>query len=219
MNINKEKTTLVRGTKRANYDEDVIYKILDASFLCHIAYTINGEARIIPTAYVRIGNAIYIHGNVKNQMMVALLTGQNACVEVTLVDGMVLGRSAFHHSVNYRSVILFAKAEKVGLADKPDILDALIEHYVSGRSSYIRDNLENELAATLVLKLEIDEASAKIRKGPPVDNEKDYELDTWAGVLELRTVVEKVQPCPRLTKHADIPDHVIEFCEKFGAAG
>ncbi|GAB1263386.1 pyridoxamine 5'-phosphate oxidase family protein [Aurantivibrio infirmus] len=215
MGTNTEKSTVIRGAKRASYDEESIYKILDASFLCHVGFTVNDEARIIPTAYVRIENSIYIHGNIKNQMMTVLLSGQTACVEVTIVDGMVLGRSAFHHSVNYRSVVFFAKAEAVKGQDKPKILDALIEHYVPGRSTYIRDHLEKELEATLVLKLEIDEASAKIRGGPPADNEKDYELDTWAGVLEIKSVIENVHPCPRLKKDVQVPDHVIQFCEKF----
>jgi len=205
---NTKKTKLVRGAKRASYDEDVINKILDASFLCHVGFTCDGEARIIPTAYVRINDAIYLHGNVRNQMMQALVDGQAACVTVTLLDGMVLARSAFHHSVNYRSVVLFAKAEVVEAEKKPPVLDALIDHLVPGRSKNIRPHLQKELDGTLVVKLTIDEASAKIRSGPPIDSESDYELDTWAGVLEFKTSIEKIEACPRLADNVVLPDHV-----------
>lgn len=205
------KTTIVRGAQRANYDPETINAILDSHFLCHIGFVIDGEARVIPTAYVRIDDAIYVHGNLNNQMMNALLDGQCACVTVTVVDGMVLARSAFHHSVNYCSVVLYAKGEKVEGDHKVTVLDALINHYVPGRSQHLRPFLQKELDATLVVRLPIAEASAKIRGGPPVDADKDYDLDIWAGVLRLKTVVESVEPCDRLPASVAIPDHVQRF--------
>ena len=211
-----EKTKVVRGAKRANYDPAIINAILDSHFLCHVGFVIDGEARIIPTAYVRIDDAIYVHGNLHNQMMTALLDGQSACISVTLVDGMVLARSAFHHSVNYRSVVIYAKGEKVEGDHKITVLDALINHYVPGRVQHLRPYLQKELDATLVVKLPITEASAKMRSGPPVDADKDYELNIWAGVLNVKTVIDAVEPCDRLSPSVAVPDHVQHFVSEHG---
>lgn len=205
------KNSIKRGGKRASYDREQIFAILDDAYLCHVAFVQQGEARIIPTAYVRIENAIYVHGHLHNQMLHALIDGQTAAISVTLVDGLVLARSAFHHSVNYRSVVLFGKGKKVDGDEKVAALDALVNHMLPGRVERLRPYWDKELDATLVIKFEIEEASAKIRTGPPVDADKDYELPIWAGVLNLKTVVESVTPCPQLLVDVGTPEHVTEF--------
>ena len=210
------KTRIVRGDNRAAYESDDIKSILDAGFLCHVAYVIDGEARVLPTAYVRIDGAVYLHGHLKNQMMNALLDGQTAGVCVTLLDGLVLARSGFKHSVNYRSVTLFGKAEKVADKDKNEILDRMINHLVPNRASELRPATPQELNATLVLRIPIDEAAAKIRNGPPLDAEKDYDTDLWAGVVNVETVLGNIERCPRLDDSVQTPNHVLDFMEQGG---
>jgi nitroimidazol reductase NimA-like FMN-containing flavoprotein (pyridoxamine 5'-phosphate oxidase superfamily) len=144
-------------------------------------------------------------------MMQALLDGQTACITVTLLDGIVLARSAFHHSVNYRSVAMFGKGIKIEGEKKLDALHAFMEHVVPGRHQHLRPDNSKELDATLVVKFEIEAASAKVRTGPPVDTAKDYELPIWAGVVNLKTVVESVTPCPQLIADVDLPEHVSVF--------
>ena len=205
---NATRTTVKRGDNRAVYDAESIRAVLDSSFLCHVGYTIDGEARVLPTAYVRINDAIYLHGHLKNQMMNALLDGQTACVSVTILDGLVLARSGFKHSVNYRSVSLFGKAEVVEGEDKEGVLDRLVNHMVPGRVEEIRPPTPQELNATLVIRIPIDEAAAKIRSGPPLDGEKDYELDIWAGVVNIETRVTDAEPCPRLKEGISTPADV-----------
>lgn len=208
------RTRIMRGDKRAAYDEGSIKSILDASFLCHVGFTLAGQTHVLPTAYVRIDDAIYLHGHLKNQMMNALLDGQTACISVTILDGLVLARSGFHHSVNYRSVTLFGSAEKVPDEGKEAALDFLVNHLVTGRPPHLRPHTPQELKATLVLKIPIDEAAAKIRSGPPGDAEKDYETDIWAGVLNVRTVLEDIERCPRLDEAIATPEHVERLLEK-----
>lgn len=205
------KSTVMRGPKRACYDIHQIHQILDASFLCHVSFIQNGEARIIPTAYSRVGNSIYLHGNVKNQMLSALLDGQTACINVMLLDGLVLARSGFHHSVNYRSVVLFGQGKLVVDENKAELLNGLINHMLPGRAEDIRPHHQKELDATLLVEFAIDEASAKIRTGPPVDAEADYDLASWAGVVNLKTVVESIEPCPRLTTSIEQPGYLEEY--------
>jgi nitroimidazol reductase NimA-like FMN-containing flavoprotein (pyridoxamine 5'-phosphate oxidase superfamily) len=210
METGSKRSRIKRGAKRASYDEHEIGDILRHNFLCHVAFTVEGESRIIPTAYVYRDEAIYLHGNRNNRMLQVLLSGQVACVSVTELNGLVLARSGMHHSVNYRSVILFGRAQPVADADKPVVLDALIDHMVPGRAAMIRPYLQKELDATLVLKLPIDEAAAKIRQGPPMDAEGDYGLDIWAGVVNLNTTMA-VEACPRLPDSVSVPDHVRQF--------
>jgi len=209
-----EKTMISRGADRASYDESSITSILDSSFLCHVGFTIKGEAHMIPTAYLRIDNAIYLHGHLKNQMMNSLLDGQTACICVTILDGLVLARSGFHHSVNYRSVTLFGRAEQVAAEDKEAILDQLVNYLVPDRAGQLRVHTPQELNATLVLKIPIDEAAAKIRSGPPIDAEKDYDTDIWAGVINVNTVMEDIEPCPRLDGSIATPEHVVNIYKK-----
>jgi len=210
----ESKTRIVRGDNRAAYEEEAIKKVLDSSFLCHVGFTVNGEVRIIPTAYLRIDDAIYLHGHLKNQMMNALLNGQTASICVTLVDGLVLARSGFKHSVNYRSVTLFGKAETVADEVKEEVLDKFIDYMVPGRARELRKTTPQELNATLVVKIPIDEAAAKIRTGPPLDKEPDYETDIWAGVVNLETRITEVEDCPKLKSGIAVPEHITNYVDK-----
>ncbi len=205
------RTTLVRGKYRAASDADSITSILDAGFLCDVGFTVDGEARVIPTAYVRVDEAIYLHGHLQNQMLNALLGGQIVCICVTILDGLVLARSGFHHSLNYRSVTLFGRAEQVPAEQKIVILDTLVNRLVADRASHLRAHTPQELNATLVVKIPIDEAAAKVRSGPPIDAEQDYDSDTWAGVVKVETVLGDITPCPRLANSVPIPEHVLQF--------
>ncbi|MDG2251380.1 MAG: pyridoxamine 5'-phosphate oxidase family protein [Gammaproteobacteria bacterium] len=205
------KTRILRGDNRAEYGKESIAQVLDSSFLCHVGFTVNGEARVIPTAYVRVDDAVYLHGHLKNQMMNALLDGQTASICVTLLDGLVLARSGFKHSVNFRSVTLFGKAEKVADDEKEDLLDILVDYMVPGRASQIRPPTPQELNATLVLRIPIDEAAAKIRTGPPLDKEPDYETDVWAGVINLETHIAEVENCPDLKEGIELPEHIDSY--------
>ena len=210
----ESKTRIVRGDNRAAYEEEAIKKVLDSSFLCHVGFTVDGEARIIPTAYLRIDDAIYLHGHLKNQMMNALLNGQTASICVTLVDGLVLARSGFKHSVNYRSVTLYGKAETVADEVKEEVLDKFIDYMVPGRARELRKTTPQELNATLVVKIPIDEAAAKIRTGQPLDKEPDYETDIWAGVVNLETRITEVEDCPKLKSGIAVPEHITNYVDK-----
>lgn len=179
-----ERTRLRRIPKRGVFDRETIYAILDEAFICHVGFSINGQPYVIPTAFARIGDDLYIHGSSASRMLRNLADGIDVCVTVTLLDGLVLARSAFHHSMNYRSVVILGNAELVDKADeKNEALEAFTEHVIPGRWKDVRWPNDLELKATTVLRLPIEEASAKVRTGGPVDDEEDYELDVWAGVL------------------------------------
>ena len=180
------RTTVKRIPKRGAYDRDTINAILDEAFICHVGFVVDGQPYVIPTGFGRIENDLYIHGSSASRMLRELSKGVDVCVTVTLIDGLVIARSAFHHSVNYRSVVVLGKAELVTDSDeKNKALEAITNHIVPGRWADCRWPNELELKATSVLKLAIDEASAKIRTGDPVDDDEDYSLDFWAGVLPL----------------------------------
>lgn len=200
-----ERTRVRRGEKRAVYDRDQIHQILDANLVCHVGFVTNGEPCVIPTAFLRQDDAIYLHGNRQNRMLNALLDGQAACISVLQLDGLVLARSGFHTSVNYRSVVVYGKASVV--EDKVPVLNAFVDKLAPGRAADIRAHTPQELNATLVLRVPIEEASAKLRTGPPIDDEADYALDVWSGVLELATGVHAV-PCPRLPEGVTMPAYV-----------
>lgn len=195
-----------RGKQRATYDQETAYAILDEGLVCHVAFNHQGSARVLPTAYGRWGDSLVFHGHLANQMLQSMLNGQVVSIAVTLVDGMVLARSAFHHSMNYRSVVVYGIAEPVTGEDKVTALDALMEHLVPGRVAQLRPYLAKELAATAVVKVPIADAAAKVRTGPPVDAEADYALPIWAGVVPLTQRWETPQPCSRLI------DSVEELC-------
>jgi nitroimidazol reductase NimA-like FMN-containing flavoprotein (pyridoxamine 5'-phosphate oxidase superfamily) len=201
-----DRTKLKRLPKRGHFDRETVYSILDEGFICHVGFTVDGQPFVIPTGYARAGDKLYIHGSQASRMLRSLAGEIDACATVTIVDGLVLARSAFHHSMNYRSVLILGRASLVDdPVEKYDALLALSEHIVRGRWADVREPTEQEMVQTTVLKLPIEEASAKIRTGPPLDDEEDYALPIWAGVVPLKLVAGEPVKDPRLT--ADVlPD-------------
>lgn len=184
-----ERTRIRRKAVRGRYDRDTIFGILDEALMCHVGFAVDDRPWVVPTAFARVGEQVYLHGAVGNFALRTLASGAEACVTFTLLDGLVLARSAFHHSMNYRSVILFAQAAVVTDDDeKHAALLALVERMVPDRSNSTRPPTTNELGSTLVVRLPIGEASAKVRTGGPVDEPADYELPHWAGVVPLTLV-------------------------------
>lgn len=207
-----ERTKIRRLPKRGNYDRDVINNILDEAFICHVGFVVDGQPYVIPTGFARVGDHLYIHGSAASRMLRAIAGGLDVCVTVTLIDGLVLARSAFHHSMNYRSVVVLGKAVVVeDPAEKDKALEALTEHIVPGRWVDMRWPTELELKATTVLKLPIEEASAKIRTGGPIDDEEDYDMDVWAGVLPLNLSPGPVVPDERLKDGVAVPEYVENY--------
>jgi nitroimidazol reductase NimA-like FMN-containing flavoprotein (pyridoxamine 5'-phosphate oxidase superfamily) len=210
-----DRTRVKRLPNRGAYDRDTIYAILDAGFICHVGYVMDGQPYVIPTGYARIGDDLYIHGSSASRMLRNLAQGVDVCVTVTLVDGLVLARSAFHHSINYRSVVVLGKATLVeDAAEKDKALEAFTEHIIPGRWPEIRWPSELELKATSVLKLPIEEASAKVRVGDPKDDEEDYAMDIWAGVLPLSITPSEPIPDSRLKEGTPVPEHVSGYGRK-----
>jgi uncharacterized protein len=186
------RTTLKRLPQRGSHDRELINKILDEGFICHVGFAVENQPFVIPTGYARVGERILIHGSQASRMLRTLAQGIDVCVTVTLIDGLVLARSAFNHSMNYRSVVVFGKARVVDdREEKVAALRALSEHMIPGRWDDVRAPNERELQQTTVLSLPLTEASAKVRSGPPLDDEEDYELPVWAGVIPLRLVAEE----------------------------
>ena len=184
------RTRVVREPHRAVYDREVVYQILDEAFLCHVGFAVEGQPFVIPTSYGRDGDMLYIHGSAASRMLRNLDQGLPVCVTVTLVDGLVLARSVFNHSMNYRSVVILGSATLVDdPVEKLAALRALSEHIIPGRWDDARQPNEKELKATSVLRLPINEFSAKVRVGPAVDDEEDYSFPTWAGVIPLEMTV------------------------------
>jgi nitroimidazol reductase NimA-like FMN-containing flavoprotein (pyridoxamine 5'-phosphate oxidase superfamily) len=182
------RTRLVREAERAVYDREAAYRILDEGFLCHVGFVADGQPFVIPTSYGRKDASLYIHGSAASRMLrqMQMKDGVPVCVTVTLLDGLVLARSLFNHSMNYRSVVVLGKATLVDDAEeKIAALRLLSEHILPGRWADARQPNERELKATSVLRLPIEEYSAKVRVGPPVDDEEDYSFPTWAGVIPL----------------------------------
>jgi len=203
-----ERTQVHRLPERANYDRATINAILDEALICHVGFVVEGQPVVIPTIHARLDDHLYFHGSPAAGMLRTLRTGVDACVTVTLLDGLVLARSAFHHSMNYRSVVVFGKAEEVTDRDeKMRVLTALVEHVCRGRSADARGPNETEFKKTLVLRLPIAEASAKIRKGPPGDEPEDYALPIWAGILPL--ALTPGAPVP--DNESPVPDYVLRY--------
>ena len=210
-----KKTTLKRIPKRGNFDRDVINSILDEAFICHVGFVADGQPYVIPTAYGRVGNDLYVHGSSASRLMRSLADGIDICVTVTLIDGLVLARSAFHHSINYRSVLILGQATLVeDIDEKNRALEAITEHIVPGRWTAVRPPTELELKGTSVLSLPISEASAKVRTGPPVDDEEDYALDVWAGVLPVSLETGNPIADPRIKAGIEVPDYVQNYRRK-----
>ncbi len=199
-----ERTTLKRLPNRGVFDREAVYRILDESFICHVGFIVDGRPFVVPTGYGRKGDNLYIHGSAASRMLRSLARGIEVCVTVTLLDGLVLARSAFHHSMNYRSVMIFGAASLV--EDEEERLEALLaisEQVIPGRWDEVRLPNPSELKQTSVLRLPLEEVSAKVRTGPPLDDEEDYALAVWAGEVPLRLTACEPVADPRLP--ADIP--------------
>jgi uncharacterized protein len=206
------RTTLKRLPQRGSFDREVIDPILDEGFICHIGFVIDGQPFVIPTGYARVGDSVLIHGSQASRMLRALGEGIDVCLTVTLIDGLVLARSAFHHSMNYRSVVIFGRATVVeDPTEKLAALRALSEQMIPGRWDDVRAPNERELKLTTVLSLPITEASAKVRTGPPVDDEEDYDLPVWAGVIPLRIAAGKPFDDGRIPANSEIPKYADEY--------
>lgn len=207
-----ERTRLKRLPKRGHFERETINAILDEALICHVGFNISAQPYVIPTGFARVGDDLYIHGSAASRMLRNLAEEIEVCVTVTLLDGLVLARSAFHHSMNYRSVVILGRAELVTDADeKYAALKALTEHFVPGRWEHVRWPSELELKATSVLKLPITEASAKIRTGDPVDDDEDYAMNVWAGVLPLELKAGEPIRDPKLDPITQVPDHVTNY--------
>ncbi|HXP38870.1 MAG TPA: pyridoxamine 5'-phosphate oxidase family protein [Candidatus Acidoferrales bacterium] len=211
MNLTK-RTELRRIPDRGSRESKTINEILDAGFLAHVGFCLDGQPFVIPTLYGRDRERLYLHGSAVSRMLRELETGIPACVTVTLVDGLVLSRSAFDHSMNYRSVVAFGTARKItDPGQKIKSLRAISEHLIAGRWEDVRGPSEKELKATTVLEFSIEEASSKVRSGPPLDDESDYGLPVWAGVLPLEMKSGPPIPDDRLIAGVSFPDYVRRF--------
>jgi uncharacterized protein len=207
-----QRSTIKRVPKRGNYERDTIYQILDEGLVCHVGFVANGQPFVIPTAYGRVDDKLYIHGSPASRMLKTLQSGIEVCVTVTLLDGLVLARSAFHHSMNYRSVVVFGTATTVETAEeKLEALNAFVEHVIPKRSQEVRPPNRNELTGTLVLSLPLDEASAKVRTGGPIDDEADYELPVWAGEIPLHLSAAEPISDPRLLSSIEVPTYASQY--------
>lgn len=207
-----DRTKLKRLPKRGHFDRETVYAILDEGFICHVGFAVDGQPFVIPTGYARAGDKLYLHGSQASRMLRNLAGGIDACVTVTIVDGLVLARSAFHHSMNYRSVLVFGRATLVDDAqEKQEALVALSEHIVPGRWAEVREPTEQEMKLTSVLCLPLGEASAKVRTGPPLDDEEDYALPVWAGVIPLKLTAGEPVKDPRLPADIPVPDYAAHY--------
>ncbi len=205
-----KRTEFRRLPGRGSHELETINAILDAGFLAHVGFCVDNQPYVIPTLYGRDGEKLYLHGSAASRMLGRLETGILGCIAVTLVDGLVLARSAFHHSMNYRSVVAFGTAHRI---DEPALktraLRIISEHLIAGRWNDVRNPSKKELKATAVLEFSIEEASAKIRTGPPLDDEEDYSLPVWAGILPVSLEARPPIPDSRLTDDIEVPQYVL----------
>jgi uncharacterized protein len=211
MEAPSERTRVKRLNKRAKYDQDTVHGILDATPICTVGYVFNGSPYVTPTLQWREGSHIYWHGSSASRMLEAC-EGADVCVSVSIIDGFVMARSAFNHSCNYRSVMVFGKAHKVtDVNEKKSRLEAFTEKLFPGRWDILRPVSAKELKATTMLGLSLDEASAKVRSGPPGDDEEDYAWPIWAGVVPVRPQILPPADDPRLIAGLTPPAHVTDF--------
>src|SRR6058998_1826831 len=209
------RTTVRRLPQRGHYDRETIAAVLDEGLICHVGFVAEAQPFVIPTIYARSGDRLYLHGSAVSRMLKTLAGGVPACVTVTILDGLVLARSVFNHSMNYRSVVVLGTATVVKDAEeKLKALHALSEHILPGRWAESRQPNEQELKATLVLRLPITEFSAKVRQGPPIDDEEDYAFPTWAGVIPLKIVEGEPINDPRLDSRIPIPAYARAYSRK-----
>jgi uncharacterized protein len=217
LNAPTERTRVARLPKRGDYSQETIYRILDAAFICHVGFVVDGQPYVIPTGYGRKDDTLYLHGSAASRMLRTLAGGVDVCVTATVVDGIVLARSAFHHSMNYRSVVVLGKARLIeDEAEKTEALRTISEQIIRGRWDDVRKPTAQELRATTVLALPIEEASAKVRTGPPLDDEEDYALPVWAGVLPLALKAGEPVADSRLAEglaegNRDAPEYVTRY--------
>ena len=210
------RTRVVREADRAVYDREAVYRILDEGFLCHVGFVADGQPFVIPTSYGRKDDGLYIHGSVASRMLRQLKDGVSVCITVTLLDGLVLARSIFNHSMNYRSVVVLGKATLVeDPEEKIEALHALSEHILPGRWADARQPNERELKATSILCVPIAEFSAKVRTGPPIDDEDDYSFPTWAGVVPLAMTAGTPIKDPRLDATPEVPPYIRHYSRRF----
>lgn len=201
-----------RIPRRGVYDRSVIYKIIDEALICHVGFVQNSQPFVIPTIHTRVDDNIVLHGSRASRLLKHIGSGNEVCITITIMDGIVLARSVFHHSMNYRSVVLFGKGKAIeGKENKLKALQAVAEHVMSGRWKDARKPNRKELNATTVVAIPIEEASAKIRTGAPLDDLEDYELPIWAGVLPIRQQVASPENDPALNVDVPIPDYVINY--------
>jgi nitroimidazol reductase NimA-like FMN-containing flavoprotein (pyridoxamine 5'-phosphate oxidase superfamily) len=206
-----ERTRVKRIPDRGRHDRETVNAILDEALIAHVAFEKDGEPAVLPTAHWRMGDTLYVHGHSKNAMLHAAKDNP-ICVCVTLLDGLVLARSGFHHSINYRSVVIFGTARDItDPAEKMEALKVFTDKIAPGRWDEIREPTTQELKATMVLSIPIDEASAKIRTGPPVDDEEDYALPVWAGVVPISQTSGAPIPDDRLAAGTPLPDYIDHF--------
>lgn len=210
-NVPTARTRVIRESERGVYDRDAAYKILDEGFICHVGFVADGPF-VIPTSYGRDGDKLYIHGSAASRMLRKLNEGIAVCVTVTLLDGLVLARSIFNHSMNYRSVVVLGTARVIDdPQEKLAALRTLSEHIIPGRWAESRQPNERELKATSILRMPIQEFSAKVRQGPAIDDEEDYSFPTWAGVVPLEMAVGEPIRDPRLRPEQAIPEYVSRY--------
>ena len=206
------RTRVVREPHRGVYDRETVYQILDEGFLCHVGFSVNGQPFVIPTSYGRKDANLYIHGSAASRMLRQMKEGAPVCVTVTLLDGLVLARSVFNHSMNYRSVVILGKATLVDdAAEKLEALRVLSEHILPARWDDSRQPNERELKQTSVLRVPIEEFSAKVRTGPPVDDEEDLSFPTWAGVIPLEMNAGEAIPDSQLNPPREVPAYVRDY--------
>jgi hypothetical protein len=209
------RTRVVREAHRGVYDRATANEILDEGFICHVGFVVDTQPFVIPTAYGRVGDNLYLHGSAASRMLRHLDKGIPVCMTVTLLDGLVLARSIFNHSMNYRSVVVLGTAVAVlDAEEKLEALKALSEHILPGRWAESRQPNERELKQTLVMRLPIEEFSAKVRHGPPIDDEEDYSFRTWAGVIPLQMVPGAPENDPRLDPKTQVPVYASTFSRK-----
>jgi nitroimidazol reductase NimA-like FMN-containing flavoprotein (pyridoxamine 5'-phosphate oxidase superfamily) len=208
-----KRTQVNRLPKRGDYTKETIHSILDAAFLCHVGFAVEGQPYVIPTGYGRNRDTLYLHGSAASRMLRNLEQGIDICVTVTLLDGIVLARAAFHHSMNYRSVVILGRAALITETDaKLEALRIISEQIIPGRWNDARLPTPQELKATTVMAVPIEEASAKVRTGPPVDDEEDYGLNMWAGVLPLGMKAGAPVRDPRLAPNVQaVPEYVLQY--------
>jgi nitroimidazol reductase NimA-like FMN-containing flavoprotein (pyridoxamine 5'-phosphate oxidase superfamily) len=194
---------------RADYDKQTVYGIVDSGLICHVGFAVNNQPYVIPTIHVRIDNTIYFHGSSKSRLINHLSLGGKVCVTVTKLDGLVLARSVFHHSMNYRSAVIFGRGRLIeSRQDKLKVLEAMTEKLVRGRWADARIPNEKEIEVTAVAAVDIEDASAKIRTGPPKDDAGDYNLDVWAGEIPIEEVRKNPQPDPALKDDVKLPGYL-----------